>query len=87
MPTYEYQCEGCGLQFERRQTMTDLPLTECPSCQGKVRRLMSGGAGFILKGSGNSHTEHIKQGCSLEQVGKTCCGREQRCGKLSCNED
>lgn len=37
MPTYEYERETCGLKFERRQAITELPLTECPNCRGKVR--------------------------------------------------
>lgn len=84
MPTYEYECEQCGLEFERQQGMTELPLTECPECHGTVRRLVSGGTGFILKGSDHSRMEHDRQSCSLEQTGKTCCGREERCGKPVC---
>ena len=84
MPTYEYKCESCGLMFERRQTMTETPLTECPECRGKVRRLVGGGTGFILKGSGHGRTGQNRQSCSLEQAGRTCCGREERCGKPPC---
>ena len=53
MPTYEYECAECGLKFERRQAITEAPLTECPACGGGVRRLISGGTGFILKGAGH----------------------------------
>ena len=52
MPTYEYECTRCGERFERRQAITDAALGECPDCRGEVRRLVSGGAGFILKGGG-----------------------------------
>jgi putative FmdB family regulatory protein len=52
VPTYEYECKICGLRFERRQAITDAPLAECPECRGEVRRLVSGGAGFILKDNG-----------------------------------
>jgi putative FmdB family regulatory protein len=85
MPTYEYKCESCGLTFERRQSMTEIPLSECPDCRGKVRRLVGGGTGFILKGSSHGKTGHNnRQSCSLEQAGRTCCGREERCGKPPC---
>jgi len=87
MPTYEYECESCGLTFERRQAITEPPLTECPKCTGKVRRLVSGGAGFILKGSSPGRMGQNRQTCSLEQVGRTCCGREERCGKPPCGGD
>jgi len=84
MPTYEYECESCGHKFEQRQAMTDRPLTECPACRGKVRRLVGGGAGFIVKGTGHSRKGQDGRDCSLERIGKTCCGREERCGKPPC---
>jgi putative FmdB family regulatory protein len=52
MPTYEYQCDKCGHEFEREQRITDEPVKTCPSCRArKVRRLISRTA-FVLKGSG-----------------------------------
>ena len=84
MPTYEYECESCGLRFERLQAITEGAITECPECRGRVRRLVSGGAGFILKGSGQGRAGRQGGECSLEQTGRTCCGREERCGKPSC---
>jgi len=84
MPTYEYKCKNCGQKFELRQAMTDLPLTDCPECHGKVRRLVSGGAGFILKDSSNGPSKQNKEECSFEKIGKTCCGSDERCGKSSC---
>jgi putative FmdB family regulatory protein len=81
MPTYEYQCGTCGYKFEQRQTMKDTPLAECPKCGGNVQRLLSGGAGFIMKDSdscGNARS------CSLEETGVTCCGSAERCGKPQC---
>ena len=84
MPTYEYECSKCGLRFERRQPTADRPLTECPECQGDVRRLVSGGVGFIFKGSGHDRIGRGGSECSLEQSGKTCCGRDERCGKPPC---
>jgi putative FmdB family regulatory protein len=45
MPIYEYEhtAETCGLGkvFELRQSLADAPLTECPSCGGPVRKLVS----------------------------------------------
>ncbi len=51
MPIYAYQCEKCGLRFERMQKFSDKPLTHCPECRGKVRRLIQP-AGIVFKGSG-----------------------------------
>ncbi|MCD6521509.1 zinc ribbon domain-containing protein [Candidatus Calescamantes bacterium] len=61
MPTYEYLCENCGYQFEEFQKITDPPLSKCPKCGGKVRRLISGGAGLIFKGSGFYITDYKKK--------------------------
>lgn len=83
MPTYEYECTQCGGRFERRQGINDAPVNECPECNGKVVRVISGGAGFIMKGN-NSEIKQRSEGCSLEQHGKTCCGRTERCGKPPC---
>ena len=86
MPTYEYECLTCGLMFERRQAITEEPIKECPECRGQVQRLISGGSGFILKGSGQRGVERRGSNCSLERVGKTCCGRDERCGQPPCKD-
>lgn len=51
MPTYEYECSGCGRVFEIRQRISEPPLSTCDACGGQVRRLLSP-APFILKGGG-----------------------------------
>jgi putative FmdB family regulatory protein len=52
MPTYEYQCEKCGHEFEREQRITDDPIKTCPKCKApKAKRLISA-TSFVLKGSG-----------------------------------
>lgn len=52
MPTYEYECLECRQRFEVFQSMKDNPLELCDKCGGKVKRLISRGAGIIFKGSG-----------------------------------
>ena len=49
MPLYEYECGGCRGKFERRQGYNDEPISVCPSCGGKCRRLIHATA-FIVKG-------------------------------------
>lgn len=51
MPLYEYECQSCGVRFERRQHMTDDPVKICPECGGEVNRLIQP-VGIIFKGSG-----------------------------------
>ena|SRR5579872_3659269 len=66
MPTYVYQCEKCGHQFEQFQPISADPLTNCPKekCKlkrwgkGKVKRAITGGAGLIFKGSGFYITDY-----------------------------
>ena len=60
MPTYEYECKKCGHQFEQFQSITAEPLTRCQKkgCRGRVRRLISSGAGLLFKGSGFYITDY-----------------------------
>ena len=58
MPTYDYECSGCGQTFEVFQRMSDEPLSNCPDCGAAARRRISGGAGFIFKGEGFYITDH-----------------------------
>ncbi len=58
MPTYEYLCGSCQHKFEEFQRISEPPLKICPSCGGKVERLLSGGAGLLFKGSGFYKTDY-----------------------------
>lgn len=51
MPIYLYQCDSCGVRFERVQRMSEDPLTDCPECNGQVHRVIQP-VGVIFKGSG-----------------------------------
>ena len=57
MPLYEYECESCGVRFERRQHMEDEPVEVCPECGGDVHRLIQP-VGIIFKGSGFYQTDY-----------------------------
>ena len=59
MPTYEYICDNCNHEFEKFQSIKDEPLTKCPECgKNKLRKVISGGAGVIFKGSGFYQTDY-----------------------------
>jgi putative FmdB family regulatory protein len=53
MPTYQYECEGCGHKLEKLQSIKAAPLKKCPECKkSKLKRLIGVGAGVIFKGAG-----------------------------------
>ena len=89
MPTYEYECQKCGKKFEAFQKMTDKPLTKCPDkkCKGIVKKLISRGAGFILKGSGFYATDYRKDSYKKKEREdshsscSSCPKKESGCGK------
>lgn len=62
MPTYEYECPSCKHRFDRLQSMTARPTTPCPKCHRAARRLISGGAGVLFKGSGFYATDYRSKG-------------------------
>lgn len=51
MPIYEYECRECRHVFERYQRFSDAPVTQCPECEGSVRKVMQP-VGILFKGSG-----------------------------------
>jgi putative FmdB family regulatory protein len=69
MPTYEYECDSCGISFERLQRISDDPIRKCPECGGKVRRLISSGGGLVFKGPGFYATDYGSSGSSASETG------------------
>ncbi len=83
MPNYDYKCQKCDHVFEVFQKMSDPKLEDCPveGCDGKVKRLLGGGAGIIFKGSGFYQTDYrsesYKKGAQSEKgssKGSSCGG-------------
>jgi putative FmdB family regulatory protein len=60
MPIYEYECQKCGT-FEATQRITENPLSKCPTCKGKVKKLISN-TSFQLKGTGWYITDYARKG-------------------------
>ena len=59
MPTYEYECDACGHEFELFQSITDPVKRKCPECgKLKLRRLFGTGGAIMFKGSGFYQTDY-----------------------------
>jgi putative FmdB family regulatory protein len=56
VPTYQYACTACSEQLEVVQKFTDDPLTACPACDGRLRKVFSA-VGVVFKGSGFYRTD------------------------------
>jgi putative FmdB family regulatory protein len=59
MPTYDYECDACGHEFELFQSISDAVKKKCPECgKPKLRRLFGTGAAVLFKGSGFYQTDY-----------------------------
>jgi len=67
MPLYEYQCEDCGVRFERVQHVNDDRVRICPDCGGLVRRLIHP-VGIVFKGSGFYVTDNRAKNSSSHKA-------------------
>lgn len=56
VPTYQYSCTECGEALEVQQSFSDDPLTVCPACQGRLRKVYNA-VGVVFKGSGFYRTD------------------------------
>ncbi len=56
MPTYQYACTECDHAFEQVQSFSDASLTECPQCEGRLRKGYNA-VGGVFKGSGFYRTD------------------------------
>jgi putative FmdB family regulatory protein len=61
MPTYQYRCVDCDSELEVVQKFTDASLTECPECDGSLRKVYSA-VGVVFKGSGFYATDNRTKG-------------------------
>lgn len=62
MPTYSYECSKCGEELEIYQGISESPKKKCPSCKkNALKRVLSGGAGVMFKGSGFYETDYKRK--------------------------
>jgi putative FmdB family regulatory protein len=58
MPIYTYQCENCGVRFDRQQSFSDPILKQCPECSEEALRKVYTPVGIVFKGSGFYSTDN-----------------------------
>ncbi len=58
MPTYAYRCPRCAHAFERFHKMNDDAPHTCPECGATAEQVITGGTGFVFKGSGFYATDY-----------------------------
>lgn len=63
MPTYTYACKKCEHTFDIQQSITADALTECPKCNGELKKVF-GNVGVTFKGSGFYRTDSAKSSSS-----------------------
>ena len=56
MPTYAYACTECDHRFETFQSFSEDSLTQCPQCEGRLRKLFNA-VGVVFKGGGFYRTD------------------------------
>jgi putative FmdB family regulatory protein len=78
MPTYEYECQKCGKHFDLFQRITEEPIKKCPTCKGKVKRLLGTGAGIIFKGSGFYQTDYRSESYKKGAKADTAAGGDAK---------
>ena len=69
MPTYQYTCTECGEPLETVQKFSDEPLTLCPACGGRLRKVFSP-VGIVFKGSGFYRTDSRKSAAAAAPATK-----------------
>ena len=73
MPIYEFRCGSCGRKVEELRPLgTANEPMRCPDCGAAMERVFSVPGG-IRTGQGRA-------------PGKTCCGRDERCGAPPCSD-
>ncbi len=87
MPIYEYECTDCGCHTEAIQKFSDPPLSECDSCHGKMKKLISQST-FHLKGTGWYVTDYASktggtQGKSSDEESRSKSDKPEAAAKTS----
>ncbi len=72
MPTYNYKCNNCDVEFSVFQSINDKALTDCDQCDklDSINRVITGGTGMIFKGDGFYLTDYAKKDNKKQKLEK-----------------
>ncbi|MDQ3359003.1 MAG: FmdB family transcriptional regulator [Actinomycetota bacterium] len=73
MPIYSYACRPCAYRFDIQQAFTDDSLTQCPQCDGSLRKIYSA-VGVVFKGSG-FYRNDSRKGSDRSEAASVASGR------------
>jgi putative FmdB family regulatory protein len=85
MPLYEYQCDECGIRFERRQRITADAISVCPECGGSVHRLYFP-VGIVFKGSGFYVTDNRSKNSTTRKLSEKSSEKSESSKSTSSSE-
>ena len=66
MPIYEYRCQKCASEYEKREGFDASARQKCPKCGGKALRVFHP-APILFKGSGFYVTDNRKSPTDTEK--------------------
>jgi len=68
VPTYAYACKDCDHEFDIVQSFSDDSLTDCPECDGALRKKFNS-VGVVFKGSGFYRNDSRSEGSGSKGSG------------------
>lgn len=86
MPTYQYACTQCGHAFDQVQSFSDDSLTDCPQCQGALRKVYSA-VGVVFKGSGFYRTDSRGKATGGSESSGEASGSSEKSGDAGSGKD
>jgi putative FmdB family regulatory protein len=75
LPLYEYRCTSCGFSFEKIQSFSAKPETECPKCQGVLIRPVTAPA-LRFEGAGWYVNDYAAKGAAKPAEGLSASAAE-----------
>jgi len=90
LPLYPYRCTKCGYKFEKIQSFSAEPETECPKCKGELERPLTApglhfkGAGWYVNDYAGGHSS-ATAGASAPKAEASCAGQCDSCPAAAAN--